>query len=91
MSMQMSLIRTIYLRSIAVKESDITPTLSLGISMDHIVSILCAYIGGVIWGTLGPQYIFFFAAALSFVNLAVAKMAVINEKPNSAKESAASV
>ena len=86
MSMQMGMIRVLYLRSIAVKESEITPTLSLGISMDHIVSIICAYLGGVIWSSLGPQYIFFFAAALSFVNLAVAKKAVINDKTVSVKE-----
>ena len=93
MSMQMSMIKTIYLRSIAVEESEITPTLSLGMSMDHIVSIICAYIGGIIWTTLGPQYIFFFAAAASFVNLAVAKLAVINEgkDPGALKKAQAGV
>jgi predicted MFS family arabinose efflux permease len=83
MSMQMSMIKTIYLRSIAVEESEITSTLSLGMSMDHIVSIICAFIGGIIWTSLGPQYIFFFAAAASFINLAVAKLAVINESTGS--------
>lgn len=85
MSMQMGMIRTLYLRSIAVNESEITPTLSLGISMDHIVSIICSYIGGIVWFRFGPQYIFFFAAALSFVNLAVARIAVINEKADKSK------
>jgi len=79
MSMQMSMIKTIYLRSISVDESEITSTLSLGMSMDHIVSIICAYIGGIIWIRLGPQYIFFFAAAASLVNLVVSKLVVINE------------
>jgi MFS family permease len=83
MSMQMSMIKTIYLRSISVDKSEITPTLSFGMSMDHIVSIVCAYIGGIIWTTLGPQYIFFFAAAASFVNLAVAKLVVIKEETGS--------
>jgi predicted MFS family arabinose efflux permease len=82
MSMQMSMIKTIYLRSITADKAEITSTLSLGMSMDHIVSILCAYIGGIIWTTLGPQYIFFFAAAASFINLAVAKVVVINEDTN---------
>ncbi|WFD08921.1 MFS transporter [Tepidibacter hydrothermalis] len=72
MSTQMGMIRTIYLRSIAVKSSDITPTLSLGLSLDHIVSIICAYLGGIIWSLWGPQYIFFLAASLSLVNLYVA-------------------
>lgn len=80
MSMQMSMIKTIYLRSISVHESEITPTLTVGMSMDHIVSIICAYIGGIIWTSFGPQYIFFFAAAASVVNLVVAKVAVIKEE-----------
>jgi len=72
MSTQMGLIRTVYLRTIAVNQQDVTPTLSLGMSMDHTVSILCAYAGGVVWTLWGPQYIFYLAAALSLVNLYVA-------------------
>ena len=72
MSTQMGMIRTIYLRSIAVSPLDITPTLSLGLSLDHIVSIICAYLGGIVWSRFGPQYIFFLAASLSLVNLYVA-------------------
>ncbi|WP_432409627.1 MFS transporter [Wukongibacter sp. M2B1] len=72
MSTQMGMIRTIYLRSIAVQTSDITPTLSLGLSLDHAVSIICAYLGGIVWSLWGPQYIFFLAASFSLVNLYVA-------------------
>ncbi len=73
MSNQMGMVRTLYLRSIAVDSSDITPTLSLGVSMDHVVSITSAYICGIVWSVWGAQYIFFFAAALSLVNLYVAR------------------
>lgn len=72
MSTQMGLVRTVYLRKIALQPSDITPTLTLGQSMDHFVSIICAYLGGIIWSVWGPQYIFFIAGLLSFVNLYVA-------------------
>jgi len=72
MSTQLGLVRTVYLRSIAVEDSDITPTLSLGISMDHLVSIISAYIGGIVWSAWGPQFIFFLAASLSFINLYIA-------------------
>lgn len=72
MSTQMGLVRTVYLRTIAVNFSDITPTLSLGLSLDHVVTIVCAALGGIIWGAWGPQYIFFLAALLSLVNLYVA-------------------
>ena len=72
MSTQMGLVRTVYLRAIAVHPSDMTPTLSVGISLDHIVTIIFAALGGIIWGAWGPQYIFFLAAGLSLVNLYVA-------------------
>jgi len=72
MSTQMSLIRTVYLKSILIQPQDLTPTLSLGMSMDHFVSIICAYIGGMVWMRFGPQYLFFFVAFLSLGNLYVA-------------------
>jgi hypothetical protein len=72
MSNQLGMVRTIYLRSIAVDPSDVTPTLSLGLSIDHAVSITCAFLGGIVWMNWGPQYIFFLAAGLSCVNLYVA-------------------
>ena len=72
MSTQMGIIRTVYLRTIAVDPRDVTPTLSLGMSMDHVVSIACAFSGGIVWSLWGPQYIFYLAAALSLVNLYVA-------------------
>lgn len=72
MSNQMGMIRTVYLKKIAVEPSDVTPTLSLGLSLDHIVSIICAMISGIVWGKFGPQYIFYGTAILSLVNLFVA-------------------
>ncbi len=72
MSNQLGMVRTIYLRTITVDPSDVTPTLSLGLSIDHVVSITCSFLGGVVWTYWGPQYIFFLAAALSLVNLYVA-------------------
>jgi len=72
MSTQMSIVRTVYLKTIALDPADITPTLSLGLSMDHLVSITCAIISGFAWIYFGPQYVFFFVAALSLINLYVA-------------------
>lgn len=79
MSNQMGMIRTLYLKSILVKPSDFTPTLSLGLSLDHVVSITCAILAGIIWDKIGPQYIFFIAAAMSLVNLYVATKVEITE------------
>lgn len=72
MSAQMSIIRTVYLKKIAVEIEDITPTLSLGISLDHIMSITFAVLSGYIWTQFGPQYVFFLVSALSLVNVYVA-------------------
>ena len=72
MSMQMGMVRVIYLKNIAHSPKDITTTLSTGISIDHVVSIIGATLGGLAWKAWGPQYVFFIAAALSVVNLVVA-------------------
>ena len=72
MSNQMGMVRTLYLKSILVKNEDMTPTLSLGLSLDHVVSIICAYLGGLVWIKFGPQYIFFSVAIMSLINLYIA-------------------
>ncbi len=79
MSMQFSIVRTAYLRNIALEPSHITATISAGISMDHIVSIIFAYICGIVWTTFGAQYVFFFLAALSVCNVLIAgKVKLVN-------------
>jgi len=72
MSMQLGLVRSVYLQSIAVNQDEVTETLSAGISLDHIVSILAAQVCGLIWVAWGPQWVFFIAAAFSLGNLFVA-------------------
>ena len=81
MSMQMGLIRSLYLRNIALKPEDIAPTMTLGQSMDHVVSIACATLGGLVWTVWGPQYVFFLAAFFSLINYGVARLAVVREEP----------
>ncbi|MEA4913587.1 MAG: MFS transporter [Christensenella sp.] len=72
LSSQMGIIRVIYLKSIALTPSDVTPTLSLAMMMDHIVSIIVGVSGGKLWMTFGSHYIFYAVAVLSLVNLVVA-------------------
>ena len=72
LSSQMGIIRTIYLKSIVKCPEDITPTLSLALGLDHVVSIIVGVTGGIVWVTLGSQYIFYIVAILSLVNLVVA-------------------
>ena len=72
MTMQLGMIRALYLRSIAVDKSEISPTLSTGMSLDHVISIVGAFLGGLAWSTWGPQYVFFIAAGLSLGNVVIA-------------------
>ncbi len=72
LSMQIGMVKSIYLRSIAWNNDEITSTLSMGISLDHVVSILAAIAGGYVWSQWGSQWVFFMAAAFSLGNLYVA-------------------
>jgi predicted MFS family arabinose efflux permease len=72
LSMQIGMVNAIYLRSIAWDHEEVTSTLSMGISLDHFVSIIAALAGGYVWTRWGSQWVFFLAAAFSMGNLYVA-------------------
>jgi MFS family permease len=72
MSIQIGMVKSIYLRSIAWNQDEVTSTLSMGISLDHVISILAAIAGGYVWTQWGSQWVFFLAAAFSLGNLYVA-------------------
>lgn len=80
LSMQVGIIKSVYLRSIALSPEDVTSALSTGISLDHLVSIIAAQISGFIWVSFGPQWVFFFAAFLSLGNLFVASLVPKDKK-----------
>lgn len=79
LSMQIGVVKSVYLRSIAVNKEEITNVLSTGISLDHVVSILAAQLAGFIWTIWGPQWVFFLAAFFSLGNLFVAWRVQIND------------
>ena len=81
LSMQMGMIRSVYLRSIAYNEDEVTSTLSMGVSLDHVVAILAAIAGGYIWSKWGSQWVFFLAAAFSLGNLYVAQIGTRGQVP----------
>lgn len=72
LSMQIGMVNSIYMRSIALDENEVTSTLSTGISLDHVFSILAAIAGGFVWANWGSQWVFFIAAAFSLGNVYVA-------------------
>jgi len=60
--------RATYLNKIVENKSDLTPTLSMGVSVDHIVSMTVPFFAGLLWEHIGFKYVFLTAAALALVN-----------------------
>jgi MFS family permease len=61
--------RSTYVRKIAVDPDDVTPTLSAGTSIDHIVSMSIPVFGGMLWAAVGYKYVFIAAAGIALLNL----------------------
>lgn len=60
--------RTTYVDKIAARREDVAPTLSLGVSLDHAVSMSIPTVGGWIWARWGYPYVFAAAAAIAVIN-----------------------
>ena len=62
--------RSMYIKKIALEQSDIQPALTAGLTIDHVFSISVALLGGVIWNIFGFQYVFLLGiliATISFI------------------------
>ena len=57
--------RTTYLKKIAVDPADITPTISLGITIDHSVAMTLPILSGYIWERWGHHWVFLLAGAIA--------------------------
>lgn len=56
--------------------ADISPTLSLGISIDHIVAMFLPMLGGLAWrsaGERGYRWVFLGGAAIAAINFVVTR------------------
>ena len=54
-------------------EEDLKPTLSMGVTMNHIAAVIAPLAGGVAWYYLGYQVIFFSGSALAIISLIVSQ------------------
>jgi predicted MFS family arabinose efflux permease len=66
-----SMARITYMKKIALKPEDVSPSLSLGISLDHIVTVFLPFIGGLAWykgGHGGYKYVFMGGAVVALLN-----------------------
>lgn len=65
--------RTTYLNRIAESTSDLAPTLSMGLTLDHAVSMSVPFAGGLIWAAFGYQSVFIAAAVIGVLSLIMAR------------------
>jgi Nitrate/nitrite transporter len=78
-----SMARATYLRKIALKDEDVSPTLSMGTSIDHIASMFLPFIGGIVWygsGSNGYKYVFMGGAIIAVLNFFSARFIKIKAK-----------
>ncbi|NLI92463.1 MAG: MFS transporter [Peptococcaceae bacterium] len=83
-----SMARATYIRKIAVKPEDVSPTLSLGLSIDHIVSMFVPALGGLVWYSSGPEgykYVFLGGAVIALLNLFSTRKIVIGKEEEAAR------
>jgi predicted MFS family arabinose efflux permease len=79
MAEQFYLTRAVYIRDIAVDPSDVTPTLALGMAIDHVIAIGGSAVCGIIWERFGPEYVFIIAGALAIMNFFAAAGIKVNK------------
>ncbi len=63
--------RTTYLQKIAVDPSEITPTISLGVTIDHAVAMSLPILSGYVWEAYGFRWVFLLAAAIAVLGFFV--------------------
>ncbi|MCL1833157.1 MAG: MFS transporter [Leptospirales bacterium] len=67
--MSVNMARSTYMKKIALFPEDITGTLTMGVTIDHIFSITIAIMSGFVWSRLGYQYVFIIGAFIASLNL----------------------
>ncbi len=63
--------RTTYLQKIAVDPADITPTMSMGVTIDHAVAMSLPIASGWLWVNVGYQWVFVMAGVIALAGFFV--------------------
>ncbi len=63
-----SMATNVYVRDLSESREELTATLSTGISVNHLISILIALLGGWIWQAVGIEILFSLSAILGVIN-----------------------
>lgn len=81
---QFNMVHSYMMRSIALDPSEVTRTLSVGLSVDHVMAIIASPVMGLIWHSFGVQYVFYLAALSALFQVSAAGM--ISQKSFSSRE-----
>jgi predicted MFS family arabinose efflux permease len=73
--------RTTYLKKIAEDPTDITPTISAGITIDHAVAMSLPVLSGYIWEGFGFRYVFLLAASVAIAGFFICLRIRTPERP----------
>lgn len=66
--------RTTYLSKILERPEDLTPSLSLGVSINHMVSMSLPAVGGIVWDRFGYPWVFLGAAGIALLTIIFASL-----------------
>ena len=70
----MNIARSTYMSKIAINPTHIAPSLSMGSSLDHVVSMTIPVAGGLLWASCGYQAVFLAAAGIAVLMLIFSAM-----------------
>jgi nitrate/nitrite transporter NarK len=73
--------RAIYLSRIALSREELSSTLGMGVSINHIVSMTIPAAAGALWAGLGFEKVFLAAAILALTNAALASFVPRKKAP----------
>jgi MFS family permease len=63
--------RDIFVKHTASSPDEIMPTLSVGVSMDHVASVIAPIFGGLLWTGIGAQWVFAAGAVIAVIYTAM--------------------
>jgi MFS family permease len=75
-----SMASNVYVQDIAANQEEITATLSTGVSINHVISIFIALMGGWLWVTIGIEALFSLSAVLGIANSIYAASIKVEKK-----------
>jgi predicted MFS family arabinose efflux permease len=75
-----SMASNVYVQDISDSQEEMRATISTGISVNHMITILIALLGGWIWKTLGVETLFVLSAILGLCNSAYAATIKVSKR-----------